>query len=46
MPAALAGCGAHADEWAAGPVAFGCRRRPSEEGGAPQIGPAPQFLDG
>ena len=32
MPAALAGYGAHADEWAAGPVAFGCRRRPSEEG--------------
>ena len=32
MPAALAGYGAHVDEWAAGPVAFGCRRRPSEEG--------------
>ena len=37
MLAALAGYGAHADEWAGGPVAFGCRRRPSEEGGDPPL---------
>ena len=37
MLAALAGYGAHVDEWAAGPVAFGCRRRPSEEGGDPPL---------
>ena len=40
MLAALAGYGAHVDEWAEDPVAFGCRRRPSEEGGDPPLGRA------
>ncbi len=35
--AALAGYGAHADEWSDGPVVFGGRRGPSDEGADPPL---------
>ncbi len=35
--AALAGYGAHADEWSDGPVVLGCRRGPSDEGADPPL---------